>query len=675
MQDPGLASRGEGAEYVEECRDRSELLRASDETIDDAVCFADPMALRGLVHQWTGDERLVAMEVECRSFGSVELEVLAHESDVALVRARAAAFLKSYRDEGAPDLPIGPRERLHRSIGLTTGVEIPESELGLWMEELALDPFARGLAWKQEPAAEALEQWTVAVIGAGMGGLDAAVLLKQAGIPYFVLEKNSDVGGTWYENRYPGARVDSTSRTYTHVFGVDFIHPYGYCPQRINLRYFEWVADRYGVRDAIHFGTEVRSLAWDDEALLWEIEAEGPTGRRTWRANAVITAVGFLSRPNLPSIDGMDTFVGSAFHTARWPEGLDLTGKRVAVIGTGATGYQTIPEIAKSAAHVHVFQRTPGWCFDVPGYLAPLPPQVGWLDRNAPYFKNFARLRSAWMAAPQHVSQGLHVDPDFDDPFARSPRNKLVREQRIAFIREKLASRPELVDAMIPPYPPMGARHVLVDEHDNVYTALTRENVSLETKPIERITPRGILVVGGREIEVDVVVYATGFRANDFLWPMEIRGRDGARIEDLWAKDGPRAYLGTMLPGFPNFFMVYGPNTNNFGGLQIVDFEELVVRFALECIGGLIGRGAQTVDVTREAFERYNVELDRCEARMMYSDPRVNTYYRNPYGRSAVNNPIDIRRIWAWTLDPSGRAVDASDPCVRPHFGLDLVVE
>lgn len=654
---------------------RTELLLATDETIDDAVNHADPLVLRGLLYQLTGDESLVAMEVESTTYGNFDAEILVREEDVGSVRSKAAAFLKAYRDRGAPDIPPGPPGRLHRSINLTTGVEIADSEVGLWLEQLALDPFCRGLSWKEKPEPEALEDFTVAVIGAGMGGLNAAVLLKQAGISHFVLEKNDEVGGTWYENRYPGARVDSPSRTYTHVFGVDFVHPYSFCPQSVNLSYFKWVADRYGVRENIAFNTEVSSIVWDDEAGLWEITADGPEGTRSWRANAVITAVGFLARPNLPSIEGMDTFRGRAFHTARWPEDLDLAGKRVAVIGTGASGYQTTPELAKLAGHVHLFQRTPGWCFEVPGYLAPIQPQVNWLDRCFPYYMNFARLRSTWMAAPQKAPGRLHIDPDFEDPHARSARNKIVRDQRIAFMERKLASRPELVEKMIPPYPPMAARHILVDEDENVYTALTRENVSLVTDPIERITPDGIVTEGGKTIPVDIIVYATGFRANDFLWPMDVRGRGGARVEELWEKDGPRAYLGTMLPGFPNFFMVYGPNTNNFGGLQIVDFEELVIRFALECVGGLITQGKSTVEVTHDAYWRYNAELDRCEARMLYSDPRVNTYYQNEHRRSAVNNPIDIRRVWSWTHDPSGKSQHSSDPCIQPRFGQDLIVE
>jgi 4-hydroxyacetophenone monooxygenase len=383
----------------------------------------------------------------------------------------------------------------------------------------------------------------------------------------------------------------------------------------------------------------------------------------------------------------MDSFQGQSFHTARWPEGLDLTGKRVAVIGTGATGYQLVPEIAKTAGQLWVFQRTPSWCFDVPGYLSPFPPQVNWLDRNFPYLTNFIRLRLSFMAAPQHGCQVMHVDPTYTgDPHARSARNKRIRDQRVAFISSKLSSRPELIDKMIPKAPPMSARHVLVDRDYCIYDALCRDNVALVTDPIERITPNGIQV-GGIEQAIDIIVYATGFRANDFLWPMEVRGRDGRRLESLWEKDGARAYIGAMLPGFPNFFMIYGPNTNNFGGLQIVDFEEMVTKFALECVGGLISQNKRAVDISEDAYWRFNAELDRCEAIMLYKDPRAHSYYQNAHGRSAANNPIDVRRVWHWLRNPARRPLPGSVaphameyPCpeqvtrIRPFFGEDLEI-
>jgi 4-hydroxyacetophenone monooxygenase len=215
--------------------DKSELLTATDETIDNAVKYADPMVLRGLLYQLTGDESIAATQATTayvkdskpdsasKDFALVQSKAdISNASEVAMIQSKAAAFLKSYRDQGAPDIPCGPPERLPRSLSLVAGSDIPASELEMWLEQLALDPWARGLVWQDPPPSQDLRKFVVAVIGAGMGGLNAAVQLKHAKIPYFVIEKNGEVGGTWYENQYPGARVDSPSRTYTHIYGVDF---------------------------------------------------------------------------------------------------------------------------------------------------------------------------------------------------------------------------------------------------------------------------------------------------------------------------------------------------------------------------------------------------------------------------------------------------------------------
>ncbi len=677
--------------------DKSELLTATDEMIDDAVKYADPMVLRGLVYQLTGDESIAATqattaEIKHSEAGNASKELAIVQSkadvsdpaDVAMIQAKAAAFLKAYRDHGAPKVSCGTPERLARSLSLAAGADIPASELAMWVEQLALDPWARALVWPDPPASQDLQNFVVAVIGAGMGGLNAAVQLKHAGIPYFVIEKNDEVGGTWYENQYPGARVDSPSRTYTHIYGVDFEYPNAFCPQRENLRYFRWVADNFDIRKDITFKTEVKAIVWDETTKLWEIRTKGPDGPRVWHANAVIASVGFLSRPNMPDIEGMESFEGKAFHTARWPKGLELKGTRVAVIGTGATGYQMVPELAKLTDHTFVFQRTPNWCFDTKSYLGPFPAQVNWLDRNFPYIRNFIRFRLSWLAGPETFAPIMRIDPQFEDQHARSAMNKKIREQQLSFIQKKLASRPDLIEKMTPVAPPYSARPIIIDTDYSIYDALLRDDVTLVTEPILKITPNGIEVKGGVEYPVDIIVYATGFKANDFLWPMEIRGREGRRVEELWQKDGARAYLGTMLPGFPNFFMIYGPNTNNFGGLQIVDFEEMVTRFALQCIGGLISQNKRTVDVSLDAYWRYNDEVDRAEALMIYKDPRAHNYYKNDSGRSAANNPIDIRKIWTWLRDPLDGKVNGertgdpealANPAVRPYLKEDLLVE
>jgi len=660
---------------------QTELLEADDAKIEDATRHADPMILRGLLYYLTGDDSIAAIRTSDVRMGATELCMIAEPEAAEDLRQRAVRFLREYRDAGAP--PLEPdRGRLRKAFEMTVGRAIADDEFDMWFEQSAIDPFARTFGWEKKPDPAAIEGFSVAVIGAGLGGLAAALSLKRAGIPYRVFEKNADVGGTWLENRYPGARVDSASRVYSHVFGTDYVFPYQYCPRGENLKYIHWIADKYGLRENTAFDTEITSMVWDEAASEWVLTGiTGSGAEQTWRANAVITSVGFLSRPNLPDIEGMDSFKGVSMHTARWPENLDYAGKRIAVIGSGASGYQLTPELARIAGHVYQFQRSPSWCFDVPVYLEPGPDQLAWLERNFPFYRNFLRLRMSWMSEPDALARRMHVDPDFKDPHARSANNKILRDERVAFIEKKLKDRPDLIEKMIPTSPPMATRHVLVDANYSIYDALLQDNVTLVTEPIERVTPRGIALRDGTEIELDIIVYATGFKANDFLWPLEITGKGGMTVGELWARDGARAYLTSMLPGFPNLFMVYGPNSNNWAGLQIIDFEEMVVRFAVGCIAGLIAQGKQEVDVTTDAYWRYAEELDRWEARMLYSDPRVTTYYRNEFGRSAANNPIDIRRIWAWTRNPApGEATGPApapyreDTTIAPRFGSDLLV-
>jgi 4-hydroxyacetophenone monooxygenase len=516
----------------------------------------------------------------------------------------------------------------------------------LWIEELALDPWTRGVGWEQEPTSERLEDFSVIIVGAGMGGLNAAIQLQHAGIQFTVVEKNAGVGGTWFENRYPGARVDTPVRAYTHIFGVDYPLPYPWGPWEENQRYFDWVADTFGVRSRIVFNTEVMSVTWDDAASRWEIIAKGPDGERVWRPNAVVTAVGMLSRPTIPPFEGMGDFAGPSFHTARWAEDLDLSDKRVAVIGTGCSGAQVVPELARLAGHVVVFQRTPEWLIPQDGYRSPYPSQVGWLDRNLPYYTNFLRFRTNWVTGPDLQSPLREIDPSFDDPDAPGAAFKRVRDNLIAFIETKLASRPELIDKMIPPHPPYAQRPVVVDRSYSYYDALVRDDVTLVTDAIERITPDGIRTVDGSEHPLDVIVYATGFKANEFLWPMEVRGRDGRAVGELWAKDGPRAYIGVMLPGLPNFFMMYGPNTNPYEGLGVVNHEEMAMRYALYCLQHLIVNAKQSIEVTEEAYWRYNAEHDEREKRKIYHDPRTKSYYRNEHGRSATNCAFNGAEMW-----------------------------
>lgn len=647
-----------------------ELRSASDAQIEDAMQYASPMVLRGLLYQLTGDESVIAMKPGVAAKFVVGSE-LANPDDEVLIRKKAADFLKQYRDSGAGEIGLGPVERLRTSLSLTAGQEIPENELPIWVEETALDRWARGVNWTNGKAPPAARDFRVAVIGTGISGLNTAVQLKRAGIPFAVFEKNPEVGGSWYENRYPGARVDTPSRGYTHLFSYDYPFPWGYCPRDENLKYFKWVADNFEIRENIVFNTEVTTMIWDDNSRMWTLTTQGPNGTRTEQFNAVITCVGFLSRPQLPDIEGLDSFAGVACHSAAWPDGLDITGKRVAIVGSGASGYQTAPVTASMAAKTYLFQRQPNWLYEDLGYLKKMPEQSLWLDRNFPYHANFVRFRVAALIAPGSGG-ALKVDPEFKDPNAVSAVNKMLRDACIAFIERKLGARPDLVEKMIPKFPPMASRPIRVDTNESVLDALARGDVELVSDHIERITPSGI-VAGGKDYDLDVIVFATGFRANEYLWPMEVRGRGGVRIEQMWEKDGPRAYLGAMVPEFPNLFMCYGPNSNNFGGFTVVDLLELTAQFALRAIAGLIENGQRSVEVTQDAYWRFADIVDKSEEGMVYLDSRANSYYQNG-GRSSVNGPVDIRRMYRWLNDPAGTPPETTDAGLRPWFDEDLVV-
>jgi 4-hydroxyacetophenone monooxygenase len=663
---------------------RKELLGATDAEIETAVAQADAILLRGLLYLINGDEEAAAIpqSTSAADFRG-PLPTIVDPGHVARLRRKAVDFLKSYRDAGAPNLPVAT-DRLNRAMDLVLGVQIPEDERPMWIEQMGLDPMARSFEWDSaypEPTEAQKQGFLVAVIGAGMGGLNSAMQLKRAGIPFVVIEKNGGVGGTWYENRYPGARVDTPSRNYFHTFATGYPCPGSYCPQAVNQSYFDWVADKFELRENIAFRTEVKSVVWDEDAHIYNITAEGPDGQKSWRANAVISCVGFLNRPNLPKIAGAESYTGQIIHTARWPNNPDLAGKRIAVIGSGATSYQMVPEVLKlvgDTGQLTLFQRTPSWCFEMPGYLEPFSPEVMWLDRNLPFMANFSRLQASWVISPTVLLRLIDIDPNYEHPHARSEINKLTRDAAIATMTRMMPGRPDLVEKMTPLAPPFSSRPILMDGGNNIYNALMQDNVELVTDAIETITPNGIATVEGKERPFDVIVYATGFKANEFLWPIDLRGRGGKSIGKLWERDGARAYLGTMIPGFPNFFMIYGPNMNPFlNGLGVVEMEELSTRFALRCIGTLIRQNRHSVDVEESAYNRFNEELDRLEANKIYADHRVTNYYKNGFGRSAVNCPFDVRLLWKWWRDPADAEglSKISDPLIRPYIGQDLRVE
>jgi 4-hydroxyacetophenone monooxygenase len=368
----------------------------------------------------------------------------------------------------------------------------------------------------------------------------------------------------------------------------------------------------------------------------------------TIKVNGIISGVGLLDRPVLPDIPGLDSFEGKKFHTARWDHSYDYAGKRVGVIGTGASGMQLVPDVAMTAGSITIFQRSAGWVVPVPGYRDPVTEETRWLYQNVPYYVNWFRFRMIYNAGDDTLLDAYDIDPEWPDDGSVNRKNHAMRERLVAYLMSKVGHDPELAAKCIPNYPPM-AKRIILD--NGWFDALNRDNVELVTDPIECITPKGVRLKSGREFEFDLLVLASGFRPNDFLWPMDFTGKDGMNLNELWARDGARAHLGMMMPGFPNLWCIYGPNTNQKTGGPVM-WGEMQTRYALGCIKEMLNHGWKSMDVKREVYEDHQQKMDEVLGHSIWMHPSQKSYYRNEYGRVATNTAWGSTQYWKWSLKP-----------------------
>jgi 4-hydroxyacetophenone monooxygenase len=572
------------------------------------------------------------------------------EEQQASVRARALEALIAYRDGGGRLPPPPSAATVHEMMSFIIGQVVSPDYGKFLMAELALDgadAYAQPLDTVPRTAKQRLH---VVIIGAGMSGLLAAIRLKAADIPYTVIEKNADVGGTWFENTYPGCRVDSPNHIYSYSF-EPYDWPQHFSQQPVLREYFSRCATEYHLRDHIRFDTEVEEAVYDDRTQRWKVQVRTPAGRRdTLEANAVISAVGQLNRPRFPDIPGRETFGGVAFHSARWEHQHDLKGKRIAVIGTGASAFQFVPEIAKQAAQVLVFQRTPPWILPTPEYHADIPAGTHWLLNHVPYYAKWFRLWMFWRTAEGLLST-VTIDPAWSDP---SGSVSAVNDQLRVLLSENLKAMvgddPDLLAKATPHYPPGGKRMLL--DNGNWLQALKRDNVHVITEPISAITPRGLRTERRTEYEVDTLIYGTGFQANRFLFPMTVKGRNGVDLQAQWSGD-PRAYLGITIPGFPNLFCLYGPNTNIVVNGSIVFFSECEVRYVMGCLKLLLENGWAAMDCKPAVHDAYNEKIDRGNLAMAWGTPSVRSWYKNSKGRVTQNWPFTLLEYWLQTQAPN----------------------
>lgn len=576
------------------------------------------------------------------------------------VRKIAFEALVDYRDRGRTLPPPPSAETVREMITFLTGLPVPDGYMPLLEEELSLHgEDGRAVPINGAVSPEQKETFQVLIIGAGMSGILAAIRLKQQGIPFLIVDKNEKLGGTWWENTYPGCRVDSPNHLYCYLFERKDDWP-GYCSTRETLfDYFQHCAARYGLKPHIRLSTHVESATFDEETATWSVAVVGPDGPETLTANAVISAVGQLNIPKTPDVPGIERFKGVMFHSAAWEHEHDLRGKRVAIVGTGASATQFVPEIAGQPAHMYVFQRSAPWLLPSPDYHEEVSDGQQFLFKHVPYYARWFRLWLFRRDAADGALPFLFADPSWTDRSrAVSPDNDLLRQELINYIAEQVGDDSDLLAAATPDYPPGGKRPL---RDCGVWlSTLKRDDCDLIASPVAEITATGLATEDGRSFDVDVIIFGTGFRADHFLWPMKITGIGGKTLNEEWAS-GPRAYKGMTVPGFPNLFCLYGPNTNIVVGSSIIFFSECEMRYIMGCLKLLFEGGHAAMNCKRDVHEAYNVHIDALNQETAWGAPGVRSWYKDASGRVTQNWPGTHLEFWETTKAPDPADFDFID--------------
>jgi len=479
----------------------------------------------------------------------------------------------------------------------------------------------------------------VIIAGAGLGGIAQAVYLLQHGIETFeIFERAEGPGGVWWWNRYPGAAVDIPSLLYSYTFH-NILWKRTHATQAEIQQYVEDVIDKFGFRDRITFGVGVERAVWDESRHGYDVTT---SDGKVHEADVFVSAIGMFTEPNPITIGGTDEFEGELVHSARWPDGLDLAGKRVAVVGAGASAAQLVPTLAETAEHLISFQREPNW-------VSP----KGDHDLDEEELARFSSLEErlkerAKLLEGVDAGLGVGAEPEGEVALARKATN-------VEYLQEVFKERPEFVDLLTPNYPLRCKRAV---QSSAFLPALLRPNVEFVPRGVVSLTRDGIVDTDGVERKVDAVVLATGFQTTNFLATIEVVGRDGREIHDVWNEgDGPEAFLGMTVPGFPNFFMLYGPNTHG----TVVSFVlEVQAEYIAKELERLVREGATAVEVRKDVFDDYQRQLQEGISKVVAWQGGCHNYYLTESGKNVVQWPWSHPDFQRWAEQERERASELS---------------
>jgi cation diffusion facilitator CzcD-associated flavoprotein CzcO len=554
----------------------------------------------------------------------------------------------------APYVTITDPEIFQRMSDIAFGGPVDRRHVAMNMEQAGFVPDQRAVTPRRTPS----PSLNVAIVGAGMTGLDAAVKATDCGFTYEILEMESGLGGLWFSQTYPGVAVDTPATYYSLSWEItpewSKLFPLG----DEYRAYLTRIAEKYGITDHISFDSEVTRMRWLEPEQVWELTVQSRRDQsvRTVRASAVITAAGHLNRPKYPEIEGIETFRGESVHTARWRP-VDVAGKRVGVVGCGAAGVQVIASLTPDAEHLTVFQRQPHWISKNTIGEGDVDQSELWLRRHLPFYLHWTRF---WIFAKANsISYAMNAtDKEWRvaHPNSISSVNEYMRQISLDYIHQTFGEGSELAQKLTPEFA-FGAKRPVRDPGDfspgGYYWSLAQEHVDLVTSPLARVVPDGLVTADGQLVELDVIVWATGMTL-DFLSPIDIIGRDDVRLSDVWAGNDPRTYLGGTVPGFPNLFVQDGPNTGvATGGTGHNFMTETLNHYIFECLQLLVERDATSIEVTRTAHDEHNELIEELMGDLIWNHERgADTYYRNEAGRIILPSPFEPSDFWRMNQRP-----------------------
>lgn len=598
-------------------------------------------ALRIALFQQTSDPELETMAAERVPLRGTPYEFpKISKEHAAIIKQKAFEYLSNCDLEAAPVYPS--KDEAAHMMEMFNGKEISSQHIDYGWEDLAFDndSFVRAAKWKNRPSDDVLEKYHVTIIGAGFSGLMAAIQMKELGLNFSIIERQDGLGGTWHLNDYPEARVDITSFIYQYKFEQSYPWKSHFATQGELKDYVDYIVDKHDLRKHIQLSAKVVDASWDENSGQWRITTENAAGEKASHdSQFMISGAGLFSTPKLPNIKGIEDFRGKMFHTTAWDHDFDYSGKRVAVIGTGSTGSQLVRGVAAKAAHLSIYQRTPNWVNQVPGYRNAVSPELRWLLDNMPGYASWFSYHHT--ASAMQVERFQYLDEDWiEKGGVVSEKNEQMREMLKDYIRSKVGDNDELFEKLVPDYAPM-SRRLVVD--NDWYDSLSLDNVDLVSGSIDHFIEKGIVSPDGTEREFDLIVLSAGFDVERYLWPVEYQGRDNTKLEDLWADDGARAHLTLTIPKFPNFIILYGPNAGAVTG-SFHSWMECLTRYSCRLITETIESGSTSFEVKEDVYTDYNDRLDKGLKRILLEDQRGGGgYYINSHGRPGVTQP--------WTFD------------------------